>query len=138
MNLAIVYIVSLTVFLAVDAIWLTRVMRPLFERHVGDLLRADVQLAAAAGFYALYVAGILYFCSFPALRDGGLAAALFKGAALGFLAYGTYEATNMATLKGWTWTMVAVDVAWGMALTALTAAVAYATAAALWPQGMSG
>ena len=29
------------------------------------------------------------------------------------MAYGTYEFTNLATLKGWHWQMVVVDVSWG-------------------------
>ena len=131
MSLILVYLASLVAFLGIDALWLSKVMRPLFERHVGALLRDEVQFAAAGGFYALYVAGILHFATLPGLRGDGVGAALLNGAILGFLAYGTYEATNMSTLKGWTWGMVATDVAWGMALTALTACVGYYAGAAL-------
>ena len=59
----------------------------------------------------------------PALAGGGYRAALLNGAILGFIAYGCYEATNMATLRGWTWRIVIVDVTWGTALTALTAVI---------------
>ncbi|MEO0386071.1 MAG: DUF2177 family protein [Pseudomonadota bacterium] len=123
-----IYLVSFVAFLAVDAIWLRTVMQPLFQAHVGDLLRAEFRFEAAAGFYALYIAGILYFATVPALRDGTLLTALRDAAILGFLAYGTYEATNMTTLKGWTWTMVIGDTAWGVFLTALTAGVGYLAA----------
>jgi uncharacterized membrane protein len=41
------------------------------------------------------------------------------------LAYGTYEATNMATLRGWSWQMVVVDTGWGMLLTAVAATVGF-------------
>ncbi len=131
MSLVIVYLASLFAFLAIDAVWLTRVMRPLFEKHVGPLLREDILLAPAAGFYAAYVAGVIYFCVLPALKAGGPGLAIVNGAILGFLAYGTYEATNMTTLKGWTWSMVVTDVVWGIFLTAITAAVGYYTAASL-------
>jgi uncharacterized membrane protein len=51
--------------------------------------------------------------------------AALNGAIIGFLAYGTYEATNLATLKGWSYEMLVVDVAWGMTLTAMTAVVGF-------------
>ncbi|MEM7615259.1 MAG: DUF2177 family protein [Pseudomonadota bacterium] len=126
-----IYLGSLAAFLAIDAVWLTTVMRPLFERHVGALLRPEIQLGAAAGFYLIYIVGIMYFCTLPALREGGLGLAALNGAILGFLAYGTYEFTNMTTLKGWTWSMVISDTAWGMALTATTAVVGYLIGRAL-------
>lgn len=119
------YLVSAAVFLVVDAVWLNTVMRPLFERHVGDLLRESIRLEAAVAFYLCYIVGILYFATWPALKAGSLPLAVMNAAFLGFLAYGTYEATNMTTLKGWTWSMVLIDTGWGMALTALTAAVGY-------------
>lgn len=123
MTLLATYVGSLFAFLAIDAVWLTLVMKPLFDRHVGALLRENILLSAAAGFYVLYVVGILYFCTLPGLREGSLGLAALNGAILGFLAYGTYEFTNMTTLKGWQWSMVFTDTAWGMALTAVTAVV---------------
>ena len=125
------YAISLVAFLAIDAVWLTNVMRPLFERHVSELLRENIQLGAAVGFYLLYVVGILYFCTLPALREGGVPIALLNGLLLGFLAFGTYEFTNMTTLRNWTWTMVVVDTAWGMALTSATAAIGFYAGRAL-------
>ena len=39
------------------------------------------------------------------------------------MAYGTYEFTNLATLKDWTWRMVATDLVWGTLLTGTSAAI---------------
>lgn len=114
------YVAALAVFLIIDAIWLTAVMKPLFERNLGDMLLSDPRLGPAAAFYALYVVGILYFATWPALSAGSWHLAVINGAFLGFLTYGTYEATNLATLRGWTWGMLAIDVTWGMALTAIS------------------
>ena len=122
MHFAALYVPVLAVFLTCEAVWLSKVMRPLFERHVGALLAADVRWTAAAGFYVIYAAGIVHFAALPALREGGPPAAALNGALLGALVYGVYEATNMATLKGWTWSMVAADVAGGAVFTALAAA----------------
>lgn len=122
---AIGYVATLATFLIIDAIWISVVMRPIFERNLGEFLLESPRLGAAAVFYAFYIAGVIYFAVGPALSSGSLRVALLNGAILGFLAYGTYEATNLATLKGWTYAMAAVDVAWGMFLTALSAVVGY-------------
>ncbi len=122
MTVATLYAVTLVVFLAVDALMLTLVMNPLFQRHVGPLMADAPRLEIAAVFYLFYVVGILWFCSWPALSASApLPHAALNGFILGVLAYGTYEFTNMSTLKGWSWTMVATDTTWGGVLTALSA-----------------
>jgi uncharacterized membrane protein len=122
MQIVILYLASAGFFLVVDAIMLNAVLKPLFERHVGDMLRSPIDIAPAAIFYLFYVAGVLYFASLPALREGSVAQAGLNGAILGAMAYGTYEFTNKATLRGWDWSMVAVDTTWGAVLTGATAA----------------
>ena len=98
---------------------------------MGDLLRTEMQLGVAAGFYLFYVAGVLYFAVMPGLKAESLGLSALNGAILWFLAYGTYEATNMATLRGWSWAMVATDVTWGTFLTMLTAVIGYVVARVL-------
>lgn len=120
------YIAALIAFLALDAVWLKLVMRPIFERHIGEYLRETPMLAAAAAFYALYIGGVIYFAATPAVREQNWWIAVAHGALLGFLAYGTYEATNFATIKGWHLQMVITDVAWGTILTAISALTGYA------------
>lgn len=118
-------IAALVFFLAIDIIWIKTVMRPIFERNVGALLLETPRMSAAAGFYALYVAGIIYFAVAPAVSAETWRVAALNGAMIGFLAYGTYEATNLATLKGWSYEMLTIDIAWGTALTALTGVVGF-------------
>lgn len=121
LNLLVLYIVTAVVFLALDAVMLTIVLKPLFEAHIGDIMAEEIRLAPAALFYLFYVAGVLWFVSLPALRAGAPLNALLAGAALGAMAYGTYEFTNFATLRGWDWRMVATDVTWGAVLTGVSA-----------------
>ncbi|WP_325063313.1 DUF2177 family protein [Halovulum marinum] len=64
-----------------------------------------------------------WVCVAPGLREGSVVLAPGHGLVLRFLAYGTCEFTNMTTPKGWSWSMVAVDTAWGMAPTGTPAAV---------------
>jgi len=120
MQLVTLYVSTAVIFLGLDALMMRFGMRPLFERHVADLL-GDLRLAPAAAFYLAYVAGVLYFASLPALAANAPAKALLNGALIGAMAYGTYEFTNLATLRGWSPAMVAADVTWGTVLTAFSA-----------------
>ncbi|GIT92549.1 hypothetical protein JANAI62_32140 [Jannaschia pagri] len=122
MQLILLYGTSAAFFLVVDAIALTLVLKPLFERYIGDMLRSPINLTAAAVFYLFYIAGLLYLVSIAALRADSVLQAGVGGFVFGAVAYGTYEFTNKATLKGWDWTMVAVDTTWGAVLTGATAA----------------
>ena len=120
------YIVTAIVFLALDVVMLKKVMYPLFSSNIGPMMLEDLRMGPAAVFYLFYVVGVVWFVSIPALNVGSLAQAFFAGAVLGALAYGTYEFTNFATLKGWTAQMVMVDVIWGAVLTGTSAAVGVA------------
>lgn len=120
------YIVTATVFLVLDVIMLKKVMYPLFSSNIGPMMLEDLRMGPAAVFYLFYVVGVVWFVSIPALNVGSIAQAFFAGAVLGALAYGTYEFTNFATLKGWTAQMVMVDVVWGAVLTGTSAAVGVA------------
>lgn len=127
------YAVTALVFLGLDAVALRLLIKPVFERHIGDWLLDSPKIGAAAVFYLFYVAGVLFFVSLPALEAGGWPRALWTGAFLGAVAYGTYEFTNLATLSRWSWTMVATDLVWGTVLTGVSAAVGVAVIRALWP-----
>ena len=120
------YISTAIVFLALDVIMLKKVMYPLFSANIGPMMLEDLRMGPAAVFYLFYVVGVVWFVSIPALNVGSIAQAFFAGAVLGALAYGTYEFTNFATLKGWTAQMVMVDVIWGAVLTGTSAAVGVA------------
>ncbi len=116
------YIGVLLGFFAIDIFWITWVVRPMYDREVPGMLRADPLVGAALAFYLLYVAGIVYFAIVPALRNGGMKVALLNGAVYGGLAYATYAFTNYAVLEGWTFNLVIADVAWGIVLSAVCAA----------------
>jgi uncharacterized membrane protein len=115
------YLATLASFLLLDFFWLKFVMRPIFEQDVPHLLAESPRLGVAAGFYALYCVGIVFFAVRPGLAENSFVTTALYGAALGFLAYGCYEATNLSTLRGWTFRMLAIDVTWGAILTAVAA-----------------
>ena len=76
----------------------------------------------AGGFYLAYLVGLLLLVTAPA--NGDVWKALWMGAVFGFVAYGTYDLTNLATLRNFTPALVAIDMAWGTVLTAISAAAA--------------
>ena len=91
----ILYAITVCLFLLIDAIILTLVMKPMFTRHLGDMMRDTLMLAPAALFYLAYIAGLVYLVSAPALRDAAPERAALHGAVIGAMAYGTYEFTSM-------------------------------------------
>lgn len=109
------YLATLIPFLILDAIMITFVTKPLFDQHIGYLM-TNLRPAPAAAFYLLYIAGLLYLVSLPAVKTGS--AILIPAAVIGFMAYGTYEFTSYAIMKDWTFRMLATDLIWGTALTA--------------------
>ena len=121
MKVLILYLSTVVIFLAIDAVGLKYMIRPVFERHVGHLLADPFRIGPAAVFYLCYIAGLLWFVSIPALRMDDPMAALWGGVALGLMAYGTYEFTNYATLSDWSFRMVATDLIWGGVLTGVSA-----------------
>ncbi|MEM9434131.1 MAG: DUF2177 family protein [Pseudomonadota bacterium] len=127
MELIFTYIVTLITFLAMDYVGLSFFVRPIFERFVGNILLEQIRIFPALAFYSIFVFGVVWFVSAPALENGtGLRFVLPTAAFLGFLAYGTYEFTNLSTLRGWNWSMVIVDLAWGCFLTGTAATVGVA------------
>ncbi len=119
MQLITLYLTTAAVFLILDAIMLTLVIKPLFTRHIGALLIEPIRYAPAIGFYLAYVAGLIYLISLPALKTG--APIWLPAAIIGAMAYGTYEFTSYAVMRDWHPSMVATDFLWGTFLTAFSA-----------------
>jgi uncharacterized membrane protein len=113
------YLTTAAVFLILDAIMLTFVMKPLFTRHIGPLLAEPIRIAPAALFYLAYVAGLIYLVSLPAIKTGS--PIILPALLIGLMAYGTYEFTSWSVMKDWHWHMVATDLTWGAFLTAFSA-----------------
>lgn len=66
LQLAIAYGATLCVFLAIDALWLAVLMKPMYAAALGPLLADTPRWAPATLFYLLYVAGLLVFAICPA------------------------------------------------------------------------
>lgn len=119
------YVVAGIVFLAIDAVWLSTTANTLYRPLLGDKLAEQFQLAPAALFYLLYVAGVVVLAVQPALEIGDWRRAALFGAMLGLVAYGTYDLTNQAVLKDWPVMITIADMIWGTVLTTIAATASY-------------
>jgi len=119
------YAVTLVIFFAIDLVWLGVVAKNFYRQHIGHLMSQDVNWGAAILFYAVYIAGIVFFAVKPAFETGSPARAMAYGALFGLVAYATYDLTNQATMKDWPVLVTAVDLAWGTVLTATVAYLSY-------------
>ena len=125
------YVAACLVFFALDMIWLAGVAKNFYFTALAGLVRERADIAVAGVFYLGYVAGVVFFAVAPALNGGGLSRAILNGALLGLLAYGTYDLTNLATLKGFPVKVAIVDMTWGVFLTTTTAVAGYLAATRL-------
>ena len=119
------YVVTLIAFVAIDMIWLMWLARPTYVAEIGDLLRKQPNLGAALAFYFMFAAGLVFFAVMPSLKAGSMIQALALGAALGFVAYGTYDLTNLSVMNGFGLKIAMIDLAWGTVLSAITSLIAY-------------
>ena len=92
---------------------------------MGDLLAPKPNLPVAAVFYLFYVVGLVALAVVPGLQAGYLGAALWRGALFGFIAYATYDLTNLATLRDWPVDLTIIDLIWGTTLNTIVAGAGY-------------
>jgi len=116
----ILYLATALVMLPLDLVFLGFVARGFFNSQVGDML-GEVRLLPAILFYLIYVGGIVLFVN--GASGATWQSSLMFGALFGLVCYATFELTAMSLLKHWTWPVVAVDMSWGMVVTATAAAL---------------
>lgn len=113
-----VYAATLLAFLAMDAAWLTFVAIDKFRAQLGDVMRPDPVISAAFVFYPLYALGLLLLAVKPGIEQNSLSKAAFAGALVGLTAYATFDLTNLIIIRGWTVALAALDVTWGVVVSA--------------------
>jgi len=123
MSWLLIYIAVIGTILIIDAIWLGVIAKKFYADQLGDLMRDDVKALPAVLFYLLFAAGLVILAVRPMDADVGILESSIYGALLGFIAYGTYNMTNYATLKDWPIKMTAIDWPWGSLLSGLAAGV---------------
>ncbi|CRX37943.1 DUF2177 family protein [Estrella lausannensis] len=119
--------------LVIDGIWLAVMFKRFYAHQIGSLLKESVSLLPALLFYVLYGVALSALVVAPALKHNtGYLEVLMLGALFGMVTYGTYDLSNLATLKNWPWIVTVVDIAWGSVLAGLLSVIATFTTRIFW------
>ena len=111
------------IFLIIDIIWLSITVKMIYRPALGSLLNDKPVMWAAVLFYLIYVIALTLLVLKPALISGSVFQAFWTGAIFGIVTYGTYNLTNMATIKDWSSNIVWIDMVWGGILTSISSSI---------------
>ena len=111
------YFTTFFAFAAIDSIWLTLVAGKLYKQTLGDTLLDNFRVAPAILFYVLMIAGIMVFVVPRTPGAQSLLMTWVFGALFGLFTYATFDLTNYAIIKPWTFHLAWTDIAWGTFLT---------------------
>ena len=120
-----VYGITVVVFFLVDIVWLGFISKNLYQKYLGDFMAPKVNWTAALIFYFIFIAGLVFFAINPAIEKESLKYAILVGGFFGFIAYSTYDLTNLATLKDWPLNITIIDITWGTFLNAATSGITF-------------
>ena len=113
------YLLGAIVLIVLDGIYLN-IIKQHFIKQIKAVQGSDIKVnfIAAILTYVFLIFGLNYFIIRKRLpvKDAML---------FGLVIYATYELTNMALLKNWSWITVMIDTAWGSILFGLTTAIVY-------------
>lgn len=123
MHYAAAYAATALTFLGLDFLWLNYAAANLYRPRLGAILLESPNLTVAGLFYLLYSAAVVVLAVLPGHSQENAILALGLGMVLGAAAYGTYDITNLATLRNWSVTVTVIDIAWGTFLTGTSALV---------------
>ena len=120
-----VYFSFLLPLIVIDLIWLLGIAKNLYRNDMGSLMASEPKLLAGLGFYLLYALGTSIFVIIPAISKQSWIYAVQYGALFGFFCYMTYDLTNLAVIRDFPVRLALIDIAWGAAVTAISATIAY-------------
>ncbi len=104
--------------------WLRWAANNLYRPVIGSIMADDFRMGAAAAFYLIYIAGMVWFAIRPGLEAESVGTAVLNGALLGGLCYVTFDLTNQAVMKVWAMHISVADIAWGAFATGIAAGAA--------------
>jgi uncharacterized membrane protein len=119
------YFSGLLAMAVLDGAWLSFATGAIYKPGIGPLMADKPVIPAAILFYLIYAAGVAYLIVLPAVAAGSLGSAVTRGAVLGLIAYGTYDLTSLAIMRGWPVNVTVIDMVWGAVLTGAAAGVSY-------------
>ena len=126
------YGICTAVFFAMDFIWLSTAVPRRYQPALGVvgksapyLLAEKPNVLVAAAFYLVYLVGLIALAIIPGLQEGAVVGALWRGALFGFVAYATYDLTNLSTIANWPVGLSIIDMIWGTVLNSVVAVAGY-------------
>lgn len=120
---ALAYVTTLVVLVGLDGLWLGWLAKGLYRREMGELMAKPPRIAPAVAFYLAYPLGVVFFALMS--NNGPAAEAFMRCAALGLLAYATYDLTNASVIRGFSVRLAFADVAWGTLATGVAGTAAF-------------
>ena len=124
MRWIIAWVAAALSFGVLDALWLSWAGPNLYRPALGEVLAVEFRMGPALLFYACYISAMVWFAVRPGLAQG-VPHAVLNGALLGAIAYATYDLTNLATVKDWPILITVIDLAWGSAVSGVTALLSF-------------
>ena len=118
-----IWAIAAVIMLAIDMVWLMGIGRGFYVQEIGDLLLEKPNLLPALAFYVIYSIGVTVIVIAPAIEAQSVVRALIYGLLFGLVAYGTYDLTNLAVMKGFTTKIALIDMVWGGLITGFVSAV---------------
>ena len=118
------YLITLPIMLVIDALWLAVISKGFYQKQIGFLMSKNPNWIAAIIFYLLFAVGLVIFVITPSLEKGWVYAIL-AGALFGLICYGTYDLTNLTTIKNWPVIVTIVDMIWGSVFSGLVSLIVY-------------
>ena len=100
-------------FLILDGIWLGFIAKNFYAKQLGSLKADPIRVEFAVLFYLIYVTGLWLFAGSRTLDSSSFTDTFLLGAAIGFIAYCTYDLSNLAATRNWPVKMAFVDIMWG-------------------------
>ena len=120
------WLAAFVAMIALDGIWLGLIAKGMYQREMGSLMADPVRVVPIVAFYLLFPIALVYLTLF--IAPAGWLDAIVRGAVLGLAAYGAYDLTNLATLRGWSVRLSVVDIAWGAFASAAAGGLAWLVA----------
>ncbi len=127
-----IYLTTLSIFLAIDMVWLGLISKNFYSTQIGFLMNDQINWISAVLFYLLFCLGLVILVIKPSLQKKSLKDAILKGALFGLVSYATYDLTNLATLKNWPILVTVVDLVWGTVLSSLVSVAAFLISIKVW------
>ncbi len=119
------YTATLIAFVAIDFVWLSSMADRLYRPTLDDMLAPQFRLVPAVAFYLIFAAGLTFLAVRTGLMSGSMTTAVIYGAAVGFMAYATYDLTNQSTLRNWSTVLTLIDLLWGTVLSAIASGAGF-------------